>query len=716
MVLQRLILVCFAFVIVFSSNAQNKKGKIDRYALVSRHNVINTAMDTLSSLTVGNGRFAFTVDATGLQSFPVYYQHGVPLGTESQWGWGSFANIKDYRFDETLKNYHVNGRDISYPVQFDRPERQRDAADWFRENPHRLQLGNIGFIIYKKDGSMAGPADIKNIRQELDLWTGRIKSRFTVEGEDVDVLTYGDAVLDGIGAQISSSLLKERRIAVYVRFPYASNGFADWGTNYNDTGKHTSYVAFNNITDAVVVHQIDSAVYRLNLSWTAPAKLIKSGSHEFILTPTGTAGDFSFCAVFMHGDNNKDVFTNFSQVSNSSIKGWEKFWKSGAAVDFSRCTDSRAKELERRVVLSQYLTRVQCAGNYPPQETGLTYNSWYGKAHLEMHWWHGVHFALWGRPELLKPSVDWYEKIKGKGIAIAERQGFDGIRWPKMVDDQGVESPSSVAPFLIWQQPHFIYMAELLYRAGKSMATLNKYKSLVFASADFMASFVYFDKVRKHYMLGPGIIASPEVAGPLQTLNPTYELAYWYWGLGVAQKWKERLKQPRVKKWDDIMSELSPLPQKDGVYLEDEDAPDSYSNSRYLTSHPSVLAAYGVLPDSKMIDTATVRRTYDLILKKWDWGGTWGWDFPMMAMTSARMNRPQQAVDALLMNVRKNTYLPDGHNYQDKDLTIYLPGNGGLLTAVAMMCAGWDGSSSDNPGFPKNGKWNIQWEGLQKMP
>ena len=49
-----------------------------------------------------------------------------------------------------------------------------------------------------------------------------------------------------------------------------------------------------------------------------------------------------------------------------------------------------------------YLMAIQCAGSLPPQETGLTFNSWYGKFHLEMHWWHGVHFPLWGRAELFE--------------------------------------------------------------------------------------------------------------------------------------------------------------------------------------------------------------------------------------------------------------------------------------------------------------------------
>ena len=60
---------------------------IDRHALVTRNNPEVTAMDSLSSLSVGNGEFAYTVDATGLQTFPEVYKNGVPLGTQSQWGW-----------------------------------------------------------------------------------------------------------------------------------------------------------------------------------------------------------------------------------------------------------------------------------------------------------------------------------------------------------------------------------------------------------------------------------------------------------------------------------------------------------------------------------------------------------------------------------------------------------------------------------------------------
>ena len=88
----------------------------------------------------------------------------------------------------------------------------------------------------------------------------------------------------------------------------------------------------------------------------------------------------------------------------------------------------------------------------------------------------------------------------------------------------------------------------------------------------------------------------------------------------------------------------------------------------------------------------------------------------MTAMDAARLGDTEKAVGALLMDKRTNTYLPNGHNYQDARLRVYLPGNGGLLTSVAMMCAGWDGSEGENPGFPKDGNWDVRWEGLQPMP
>lgn len=51
-----------------------KQEPIDRHALVTRNNPSVTAVDSLASLSVGNGEFAFTTDITGLQTFPDVYK------------------------------------------------------------------------------------------------------------------------------------------------------------------------------------------------------------------------------------------------------------------------------------------------------------------------------------------------------------------------------------------------------------------------------------------------------------------------------------------------------------------------------------------------------------------------------------------------------------------------------------------------------------------
>ena len=142
---------------------------INREAVVKRHNVKVNKIDSLSSLTVGNGNFAFTVDATGMQSFPDAYIKGVPLGTQSVWGWHSFPNTENLRVEEAQKVYELEGRKISYTVQPKEGGRVKMAVEYFRVNPHRLQLGNIGLEIKKSDGTLATAKDIQKINQELNL-------------------------------------------------------------------------------------------------------------------------------------------------------------------------------------------------------------------------------------------------------------------------------------------------------------------------------------------------------------------------------------------------------------------------------------------------------------------------------------------------------------------------------------------------------------------
>ena len=569
----------------------------------------------------------------------------------------------------------------------------------------------MGLELLKPDGSEACPDDFSAVHQQLDMWKGQISSIFKFNNSSFKVNVVCHPLYDRIAAKIESPLLAGKA-AVKFRFPYPTGQHSDDGCDWNRSWAHHTGLLQMGDNFAILERNIDTTTYYIRITWEGQATIKEKSPHYFVLETK--TDHLSFTVEYAPQNIFSEVET-FNTVASQAKNHWRRFWETGGAVDFSQCTDKRAKELERRVVLSQYLTAIQCAAPEPPQETGLTYNSWFGKFHLEMHWWHHVHFALWNRAELMMPSLEWYEKVAPIAREIADRQHFDGIRWMKMTDPSGVEAPSSVGSFLIWQQPHYIYLAELLYRQNPVPETLRKYNYLVTESAKFMASFVTFDSVNYRYVI-KGVIPAQETLRPAETVNPPFELSYWHFALSVAQLWRERTGMSREPYWDDIISRLSPLTSKDGLYLAAESAPQTYEEVRFTSDHPIVLGAVGMFPQNSLSEPEIMKSTFDWVWNNWNWEHTWGWDFPTAAMCAARLAEPEKAVNALLMEQPTNTFLPNGHNYQSERLRIYLPGNGGLLTAIAMMCAGWDESAQSTPGFPKNGKWNVRWEGIHPMP
>jgi len=681
--------------------------RINRRALVARHSPTVTGMEPLEPLTVGNGEFAFTADVTGLQTFPEPYESGIPLCTQSQWGWHSFPPLKGLsRKDLRLEMFDTYGRQVGYAT---RSAGQAELFNWLRENPHRLHLGRIGLRIRKRDGSAATPADLRSIRQTLDLWSGLLTSRFEVDGQAVEVVTCCHPARDELAFTIRSPLLQDGRLAVALEFPYGSPQMnaADWRSE----DRHRTSVVQESPGRLRLLRELDSDRYWVQLEWRGGGMARRAGPHSFLLQAAPGSSTLELACAFSPRSEAEPPDSP-ARVADLSRRHWERFWSTGAAVDLSGSRDGRARELERRVVLSQYLTAIQCCGSMPPQETGLTCNSWYGKFHLEMHWWHAAHFPMWGREALLERSLGWYASILPSARQRAREQGYAGARWPKMSDPAGNDSPSTIGPLLVWQQPHPIVMAESIYQVRPRRAVLEQYRELVMESAEFMASYAHLDPVRGRYVLGPPLIPAQENHPPRETWNPAYELEYWHHALGIAQSWRVRLGMRREPKWDEVRNRLSPLPVRDGVYLAHENCPQTYTERN--RDHPSMLMALGVLPGER-VDQRIMRSTLRRVLEVWDWPSTWGWDYPVIAMTAARLGERTAAVDALFLESPKNRWLANGHNYQRPNLPLYLPGNGGLLIAVAMMAAGWRGGPAEAaPGFPK-GDWVVRQEGLRAL-
>jgi hypothetical protein len=688
---------------IASSELGKTIDSIDRESLVRRHNPLITRIDPLSPLSVGNGSIAFTADVTGLQTLSPEYENSMPLCTLSQWGWHSKpkpAGLENASLKLTA--YDTYGRQVGYQTS---SEGQVELFNWLRENPHRLHLGEIGLYRVEEERQIT-PNDISEIRQELDLWRGVLNCRFRLDGEPVLVTIAVHPAVDVLACAVESRLVRQGRLGVRFRFPYGSSNMqaADW----TQPEKHRTTVVNRSANGADVERVLDNDKYFVSIRMDSPLGIIDKGNHCLIIQTTKTER-LEFTAFFSKHDK-RGVLPTVTATIEASTNHWRGFWSTGGAVELADSSDQKAPELERRIVLSQYLTAIQCSGNLPPQETGLTVNSWYGKFHLEMHWWHATHFALWNRLRLFERSLGWYETILPQAREIARTQGYAGARWPKMVGPDGRDSPSPIGPLLVWQQPHPIFYAELCYRSHPTQRTLEQYADLVFESAAFMSSYAHFEQNRDRYVLGPPLIPAQENHPPRETWNPTFELAYWRFGLKTAQRWRERLRMKRHDEWDRVLNKLSPLPVREGVYLAHENCPQTFTDRNH--DHPSMLAALGFLAGDG-VDRAVMRRTLLKTMKEWRWDQTWGWDYPLTALTAARLGEKRIAVDALLMETEKNRYLPNGHNWQRQNLPCYLPGNGGLLYAVAMMSAGWFGAPQKYaPGFPDDGTWRVRWEGL----
>ncbi len=685
---------------------------IDRKALVSRHDPFLRAADPFSPLSLGNGEFAFTADITGLQSFAPADEGTVPFCAMAQWGWHSFPVATGEARDRSslrLQEFEVDGRNVGYMTD---PKGQKELFTALRVNPHRLNLARVGFVRQGPQGwTDPRPLELGIALQRLRLWEGLLESSSTIDGTALTLRSVVHPERDILAFRIEAEGLAGGTLAVRIAFPYGSPGIdaSDW----NSPEKHRTVIVEEGSERILLERILDDTRYYVAIRLGSGGRARREGPHAFVVSSSSSVLEAS---IEFSPRRPSSTLPAWEECRTAAAEHWARFWEGGGAVEVAESADPRAFELERRIVLSRYLTAIQCSGSLPPQETGLTCNSWYGKFHLEMHYWHAAHFVQWGKPELLKRSLGWYRSILDGAKARAASQGYKGARWPKMTDPSGEDSPSAIGPFLCWQQPHPIMYAELLRRSGAGREILESCADLVFETAEFMADF----------RLGPPLIPAQESHAPADTLNLSFELEYWRWGLATALAWAGEGDPARrsawaaaAGRWKSVLAGLAPLPVRSSggpVYLAHENCPDTFT--RFAIDHPSMLFALGMLPGLS-VDRAIMSATLDEVLRHWDFETCWGWDFPAMAMTAARLGRPRDAVDLLLMDTPKNTYCLNGHNAQGKDarLPLYLPGNGALLLAVGMMASGWEGSGDKPaPGFPDDGSWKVRVEGISLIP
>jgi len=675
---------------------------IDRQALVMRHAVERDHVDTdpRSALQVGNGDFAFNADVTGLQTF-----HGQTL---SNWGWHEEPLPEGMKPDDRKRTSFVTrGRERHYLA----PHDQAALAQWLNDNPHKAGLGRLRFVTGDDGDIGLKPEDITKVRQKLDLWRGKLISDFEFKGKPVHVETVCHPNQDVVAISIQSPLLAEGGLSVVLDFPYPGPK----GDHWDLPERHATRITQQQRQRADLVRTVDAMSYHVAISWSdgrfSDSQKV-SGQHHFRLDADG-AQALTFTCAFAPKPLPASL-PSVADITASAEAMWKSYWSSGGVIDLSGSKDVRWKELERRVVVSQYLMRVNSAGSMPPAEIGLHgIDVWCSKFHLEMTAWHGAHFMLWGRPECVKGWIRWFNDIGLPSARLeAQAEGWKGAKWLKTPDPFGRWESWDHGPNRVTQNAHPFFWAELSYRQQPTRETLETWKEIVFETATMMADFMVWDETTNRYIMGPPVMSGAEHNSGFDCWNSTSELNYWAMSLDIAQKWRERLNMQREPAWDRILANLSRPPVVDGVYIDVESHPRVWNQNGSNWLRPAWFEVYGCIR-GPMIEPAIMEKTYERAsgeLRSGEWkGNLWGCDYPMMAMTAARLGKPDEAVDWLLNKSGKNSYPANGFCEG-----WYLPGNGALLWAVAMMAAGWDGAPARHaPGFPADGSWVVKWEGLK---
>lgn len=683
-----------------------------------------------------------------------------------------------------------------------------NLTTWLHNNPHRLNLGQISihhFVSGSSSGSSSNPIttvplDIQTVfsmNQTLDLYNANAQSTFLIQSSSyapsctVATSTVVDSTVDLVALQLQYSSTVPNGcgngLSLHVAFPYGTmDDYASGSDWSNPSAAYHSSVIMNQQPNFVhILRTLDSDKYEVYCQWSDPAwTFVQTGLHTFDLVlpaalnrdnnDTNSLTNVEFSCLYTPYNlqypvgewmpwmqirkNTTAAFIDnnavplYSTVVSNTATAWNNFWLTGSFVDLASNTpDPQAMELERRIILSLYLTRANSAGSSSPQETGLLCNSWAGKFHEEMRYWHLNHWSLWNHSDLLHRSDGFLVDILPNATSTALFQGYNGARWPKMIapisnssgidvqwpglkyasfpfdngnsDNYGsmlvMDAGSSVGPLLLWEQPHIILMAEIQRQVANTTSgsaaaldVMTFQSPLVFATADFLASYVYYNRSNDAFWMGPPMYGAEEEGNDLFIYNPVFELVYTAWVLDLANEWRTILGLSPNPLWINISNHLPILaidpgsPNNNLTYTLNPNCACLYNQpncpkNRYNKtqcspgySHPMTSAVMGMVNgryhrDQYGVNSTIANNTLSNILNSWDWSQAWGWDFPLLAFGLIRLQwSPEAIVNTLLINNTKNQYLRNGYNFQTNTLPAYLPGNGGLLQAIAAMTGG----------------------------
>lgn len=588
-----------------------KKSDIIKYNLKFNH------IDSKNPVTIGNGDFAITLDQTGTQSLYEIYKD-IPLSTMSNKNWF-------YKDKKDIKPSYVDGKAYMLFNLDNDPNYQIN-----RQYPFKYSFMQI--LLYDND-KLIDINNIKDVKQELDLYKGIVTSSFNYKEKINKTTSFIYQDHDEFNFKLESDNLN---LALKFNYPsYTKNGYR-----------------LDILPNVLVKEDRITLLYddKNSLSFK-----LKSSSNYQIVENT-----------LIFDDNNVSFSLALDEIKEGKLL--DEFWKcdNGIIID--------NEELVKKMVLSKYLLHVNSTGIYPPQESGLTYNCWNSKFHLEMHLIHSLWNIYNNHVGDLVKSFDYYLSIMPSSLKRASLNGYKGLRFPKMTGPDGEDSPSNIGPLLIWQAPHILFMLQEIYYLYNKENIIKKYEPLISGTIDFMISFLTL-KDSKYQMLDP-LLESCESIPLDRCQNPSFELEYWRYTLERQPKIDTVLYGHQRYDYLDITSKIITPKEDDGIYLKTYGVIDKYDLYKDHPTEGFLMSFF----KSKIVDKEKMVKTIDYILKNMDLSSYWGWDFPFLGLSLLNCGEIEKSIEVTQLNTINNQYLYNGYNTSPRDdLKAYLPGNGAFL-------------------------------------
>jgi hypothetical protein len=276
-------------------------------------------------------------------------------------GKNTLANFY-YFSDFTGLEWWTHGRLVDYNMP---NPAESDISQWLIANPNRLNLGRIGFHFGNES---IQEENLKNKTQLLDIWSGKLLSSFVLGGSRVDVTTTVDPDRDVVAITVESDLLSDGKLGIFFDFPYPDlNKFdAPFVGVWNNTQSTTTLQ--NSQEGATIRQKLDNNIHYFHAKWDGPCEI--SGpipeTNKYILKRLPGSKTLHLRTLFTTEKVAHSVKTT-SEIEISAARWWNSYWTSGAFVDISATGEPNAIELQRRIILSQYLLAVNSASDYEPQ-------------------------------------------------------------------------------------------------------------------------------------------------------------------------------------------------------------------------------------------------------------------------------------------------------------------------------------------------------------